>query len=134
MKLSKGLKQQIEAAENFNEADMKDVVDELFKGMSVEKIDGELTPEELEKMAKELFRNELVVTQWENTSGNTNVAYTINTHKGNLTTGLEGLKNTLDNGTIFTHVVFNGSELDEEATVEFWNQYKEMINERLSKD
>ena len=120
--------------ENFSEKDMKEVTDKLFKGMSVEKLDGDITMEDVRKIASELFRNELIVTQWENNIGGVSVAYTVNTGAGNLTTGLMGLKGIIDGGVIFTHVIFNGNELDEETTEEFWEQYKSMVDEELSKD
>lgn len=130
----KGLKKQLESNELYSEKDLKEVAEHILKSVGLE-IDSykDLTKEKVENILYDIYKNPLVVNQYED-NGQMRIMYGISSNNGSFVTGLLGLKNVLDQGVVFSHVIFNGVELDDEQTVEFWTQYKEMIDERLSKN
>ena len=91
-----------------------------YYNISKEKID-----EAVKKVMAD-YRNELIVSQWKDKEGDMMIGYTIDIgDRGFFQTGTGGVKLIIDSGVYFTHVIFNGIELNKEQTESFWKQFKE---------
>ena len=126
----------------FNKEELEEMLKEFFYNRKEEPREWDpfkyMTPNARTAIEKELekefgtFRNELKVSQWRDDDGGLNIGYGFESDSGGrkvvAQTGIGGVKNMLDQGVFFTHVIFNGSELNKEQTESFWEQFKEMTD------